>query len=156
MLKIDYTVAPDMAKFYKQVITGYREGDAGTDLMSSVETCIRWGETLTIPTGLRISIPNGYVGLVCSRSGLAKEHGISVLNSPGIIDSGYRGEVCVILHNADQRWLDITEGMRIAQLVVTPVARPVFNLCQSLNETERGENGFGSTGLLTELPSATA
>ncbi len=104
------------------------------------------GRTL-VHTGVYAAIPHNHVGLVCPRSGLALNQGLTVLNAPGIIDSNYRGELCVILHNTSERAVTITAGQRIAQLVITPVAHvKIIPESQLPENTERGENGFGSTG----------
>ncbi|MGH3105448.1 MAG: dUTP diphosphatase [Gaiellaceae bacterium] len=124
------------------------EGDAGLDLAACERVELGPGERAVIPTGLAVAIPDGYAGFVLRRSGLAANHGITVLNSPGLIDSGYRGEVRVILLNTDRREPFVVEpGMRVAQLVVQPVAavRPVE--VDDLPETERGAGGHGSSGL---------
>jgi dUTP pyrophosphatase len=99
-----------------------------------------------IKTGIALAIPEGMVGLVCPRSGLALNHGITVLNSPGVIDSDYRGELMVILMNHGSAGFNISIGDRIAQLLITPVMRAVLHDGDDLSETERGSGGFGSTG----------
>ena len=104
------------------------------------------GERALIPTGTYIALPSGYVGMVCPRSGLAIKEGITVLNAPGIIDSDYRGEISVILHNASKKAVNIKHGERIAQLVVTTVPNVMLTNVEELGETERGASGFGSTG----------
>ena len=102
-------------------------------------------ETQKCGTGIRMQIPVGYLGMVCSRSGLAKK-GVIVSNAPGIIDSGYRGEVCVLLTNTSKDESEINTGDRIAQLVVLPYPEIVFEQTQSLEDTDRGTGGFGSSG----------
>ena len=104
------------------------------------------GERKLIPTGLRIALPQGYEAQVRPRSGLALKHGVTVLNSPGTIDADYRGEVGVILINLGQDPFEIKHGDRIAQMVVAPYARVSWNPVDSLDETQRGEGGFGHTG----------
>ena len=120
------------------------EGDAGLDLAACDRVEIGPGERALVSTGLAVAIPEGFAGFVQPRSGLAAEHGITVLNTPGLIDSGYRGEVRVILHNADARTPFVVEpGMRIAQLVVVPVAEIEPVEVEELPASERGVRGFG-------------
>jgi dUTP pyrophosphatase len=122
-------------------------GDAGCDLRSSQAGVIEPGERLTVSTGVRIAIPDGFVGLVHSRSGLAAKHGIKVLNSPGTVDAGYRGEIQVTLLNTDKSSpFKIEVGDRIAQMVFQRVERARFIEVDHLPESHRGEQGFGSTG----------
>jgi len=122
-------------------------GDAGCDLRSSHAAIIEPGERLTVSTGISIAIPAGYVGLVHSRSGLAANHGVVVLNSPGTVDAGYRGEIRVTLLNTDKiKAFEVQPGDRIAQLLVQRVERAHFIEVDILPETERGQQGFGSTG----------
>ncbi len=122
------------------------EGDAGLDLAACDRVEIRPGERALVSTGLAVAIPEGFAGFVQPRSGLAAEHGITVLNTPGLIDPGYRGEVRVILHNADARTPFVVEpGMRIAQLVVVPVAEIEPVEVEELPASERGVRGFGSS-----------
>ena len=121
-------------------------GDAGLDLAACDRAEIGPGERALVSTGLAVAIPDGYAGFVQPRSGLASEHGITVLNTPGLIDSGYRGEVRVVLHNADARAPFVVEpGMRIAQLVVVPVAEIEPVEVDELPASERGVRGFGSS-----------
>lgn len=122
-------------------------GDAGADLKSSIDITIAAGKRTSIPTGVKIAIPEGYVGLVHPRSGLASKYGITVLNAPGTIDSGYRGEINVILLNTNEYEFEVKRGDRIAQLVIQAVDTAVFELVDVLDETVRGEGGLGSTGL---------
>jgi dUTP pyrophosphatase len=122
------------------------QGDAGLDLAACDRMEIRPGERALVSTGLAVAIPRGFAGFVQPRSGLAAEHGITVLNTPGLIDSGYRGEVRVILHNADARRPFVVEpGMRIAQLVVVPIAEIEPVEVEELPTSERGVRGFGSS-----------
>jgi dUTP pyrophosphatase len=121
-------------------------GDGGADLCSVEHVVIPVGERRDVGTGLSLAIPMGYAGFVQPRSGLAFKHGIMVVNSPGLVDSGYRGEVRVSLYNSGTSPFTVAVGERIAQLVVQSVEAPVFTLVQQLPETERGEGGFGSTG----------
>lgn len=122
---------------------------AGADVRArlSSEQILAPGQTLLIPTGLRFEIPEGFEIQVRPRSGLALKHGITVLNSPGTIDSDYRGELGVILINHSQHPFTITPGMRIAQIVVAPVYRAIFSTESDLSVTARGEGGFGHTGV---------
>ena len=121
-------------------------GSAGADLCSVVDAIIYPGETKLVKTGINISIPLGYAGFVCSRSGLALKQNVFVLNAPGIIDSDYTGEVGVILHNASNDRFNIKAGDRIAQLLIVKCEYFWFNEVAELQETERGDGGFGSTG----------
>lgn len=122
-------------------------GDAGADLISTEELTLTPGQTKLVKTGTLVAIPESMVGMVCSRSGLAAKNAIFVLNAPGIIDSGYRGEIGVVLHNAGEEWFAIKPGDRIAQLVFVRHVVVGFNQVESLDETERGDGGFGSTGV---------
>jgi len=122
-------------------------GDAGVDLTSNVDVVVGPGERALVPTGLAVAIPEGHAGLVLPRSGLASRHGLTLANAPGLIDSGYRGELRVLLLNADpSEGFEVAPGDRIAQLVVTPVAGTDPVEVESLDETARGLAGFGSTG----------
>jgi len=125
------------------------EHAAGADLKADLDKNIEIGpgERILIPTGLYMAIPRGYEGQVRPRSGLAIKKGLTVLNSPGTIDSDYRGEVKVILINHDSHPVTIEPGMRIAQLVIAPVAQAVFHGVQELPDSDRGGGGFGSTGI---------
>jgi dUTP pyrophosphatase len=124
------------------------EGDAGLDLSSRIDFTLEPGERATIPTGIAVAIPQGYAGFVLIRSGLAARHGISCVNSPGLIDAGYRGEVAVVMINTDKREpLQIKRGDRIAQLVIQKVEEVTLAQVDELDETARGGGGFGSTGL---------
>jgi dUTP pyrophosphatase len=121
-------------------------GDAGLDLAACGRHEVGPGERAVIPTGLAVEIPEGYGGFVLPRSGLAAKHGITLLNAPGLIDAGYRGEVRVVFHNTDAGETFVVEpGMRIAQLVVLPVPEITLLEQEELAETERGERGFGSS-----------
>jgi dUTP pyrophosphatase len=121
-------------------------GDAGLDLAACGRHEVRPGERAVIPTGLAVEIPEGYGGFVLPRSGLAARNGITLLNAPGLIDSGYRGEVQVVFHNTDRETTFVVEpGMRIAQLVLMPVAEVVLVEQEELAQSERGERGFGSS-----------
>jgi dUTP pyrophosphatase len=121
-------------------------GDGGADLFSVEEVTIPAGERRDVGTGIALAIPRGFAGFVQPRSGLAFKHGIMVVNSPGLIDSGYRGEVRVSLYNSGGHPFVIGVGERIAQLVVQRVEEPVFFAAEELPETVRGAGGFGSSG----------
>jgi len=121
-------------------------GDAGLDLAAAERVELAPGARALVGTGLAVAIPEGHAGFVQPRSGLAAEHGITIVNSPGLVDSGYRGELKVILLNTDlERSFVVEPGMRIAQLVVVPVTTPQPLEVTDLPETERGEKGFGSS-----------
>lgn len=121
---------------------------SGIDLPAAINTTIVLDplQRKLIPTGIKISLTKSSEGQIRPRSGLALKHGVSVLNAPGTIDADYRGEVKVLLINLGSEAFDITPGMRIAQLVICPTFRPDFTFVDTLDETERGEGGFGSTG----------
>jgi dUTP pyrophosphatase len=122
------------------------EGDAGLDLAACERHELGPGERAVVGTGLAVEIPAGYAGFVQPRSGLAAKHGITILNSPGLVDSGYRGEVRIILLNTDQTETFVVEpGMRIAQLVVQAVEAVELDEVGELAESERGARGFGSS-----------
>jgi dUTP pyrophosphatase len=122
-------------------------GDAGLDLAACQRVELAPGGRALVPTGLAIAIPEGYMGLVTPRSGLATKHGISIVNAPGIVDTGYRGELCVNLLNTDTREPFVVEpGMRIAQLIVSPVPEVDLLEVDELPESERAVRGFGSSG----------
>ncbi|EXJ50998.1 MAG: deoxyuridine 5'-triphosphate nucleotidohydrolase [Microbacterium sp. 69-7] len=125
-------------------------GDAGADLVSSESVRLEPGARALVGTGVRIALPDGYAAFVVPRSGLAAKHGITIVNAPGTIDAGYRGEIKVALLNTDTREAyDIAVGDRIAQLIVMPVPRVRFLPVDDLPDTARGEGGFGSTGYQT-------
>lgn len=127
--------------------TRAHEGDAGLDLYAAEAAHIGPGERWQVATGIAVEIPEGHAGLVLPRSGLARRHGISLVNAPGLIDAGYRGEVKVLLLNNDPAEIFRVEpGDRIAQLVVSPVALADPVQAEGLSESDRGEGGFGSTG----------
>jgi len=122
------------------------EGDAGLDLAACERVELGPGERAVVGTGLTLAIPDGHAGFVQPRSGLAAEHGITILNAPGLVDAGYRGELKVVLLNTDRDEPFVVEpGMRIAQLVVIPVALPEPTEVSELPDSERGEKGFGSS-----------
>lgn len=125
-----------------------KPGDAGLDLRSRVEMKLEPGMRALVPTGIAVAIPTGYVGLVHPRSGLAIKSGISMVNTPGTIDSGYRGEISVILINHDrEETFEIKRGDRIAQLVIQQVEVAELVPVKELPLSERGEGGFGSSGI---------
>lgn len=121
-------------------------GDAGLDLFAAVDVDIPAGETRLVGTGLAIELPPGTEGQIRPRSGLALRHGITVLNAPGTIDAGYRGEVGVVLINHGRQAFRVRRGMRVAQLVVTPVLEVEVVEAAALSDTARSRGGFGSTG----------
>ena len=122
-------------------------GDAGLDLYASEPARLDPGARASVGTGIAVEIPDGHAGLVLPRSGWAAKHGISLVNAPGLIDAGYRGEVRVLLLNTDPiEAFEISEGDRIAQLLVVPFSSLEPVEAESLAESERGEGGFGSTG----------
>lgn len=122
-------------------------GDSGMDLYSIEEVVIAAGATAFVHTGLKIAVPEHYEAQVRPKSGLALKHAVTVLNAPGTVDSGYRGELCVILINHGKEAFHVQKHTKIAQMVICPVIRAEITEVASLNETARGEGGFGSTGL---------
>ncbi len=123
-----------------------RQDDAGLDLRAAEATTLEPGARALVPTGLAVAIPSGYAGFVLPRSGLALRHGLTLLNAPGLIDAGYRGEIKVLMINHDRASVTITRGERIAQLVLQPVERADLIEVHELPPTDRGPGGFGSTG----------
>jgi dUTP pyrophosphatase len=121
-------------------------GDAGLDLFAADTTVLAPGERALVPCGVAVAIPEGHVGLVHPRSGLAVDHGLTLLNAPGTIDSGYRGELKVLLINHGQAPVEVRHGQRIAQLLLMPVALVDVREVDRLDSTARGTGGFGSTG----------
>ena len=122
------------------------EGDAGLDLAACEHAMLEPGDRATVATGVAVAIPPGYAGYVQPRSGLAEKHGITIVNTPGLVDSGYRGELRIILLNTDrERAFEIEPGMRIAQLVLLPVPPVELRVVDELPASERGERGFGSS-----------
>ena len=122
-------------------------GDAGADLVTTVDVTLAPGERTLVPTGIALALPDGYVGLVHPRSGLAARHGLSIVNAPGTIDAGYRGEIKVLLVNLDRSTpITLRRGDRIAQLVVQRFERAAFEEVDSLDDSVRGAGGYGSTG----------
>lgn len=124
------------------------DGAAGMDLMAAISDTLTLApsERVAVPTGLAVAIPEGYEAQVRPRSGLAFRHGLTILNAPGTIDSDYRGEIKVLLINLGADHVRIERGMRIAQMVLAPVCRASLDLVDTLDETGRGDGGFGSTG----------
>ena len=122
-------------------------GDAGLDLFSIAEQTILPGEAQLIPTGIAIALPTGTEAQIRPRSGLALKHSITVLNSPGTIDAGYRGEIGVILINHGKNPFQVLSGMKIAQMVIASVINAEIETVENLSTTSRGEGGFGSTGI---------
>ncbi|MEP6978082.1 MAG: dUTP diphosphatase [Thermoleophilia bacterium] len=121
-------------------------GDAGLDLTATERIELGPGERAVVPTGLAVAIPEGYAGFVQPRSGLASRHGITIVNTPGLVDSGYRGELMVVLLNTDRSEPFVVEaGMRIAQLVVLPIPEVELVEVEELPASERGARGFGSS-----------
>ena len=123
-------------------------GDAGADLCSSEALTLEPGERALVATGTFLALPPGYAAFVMPRSGLALKHGIGLVNSPGVIDAGYRGEIKVVLINYDRSaGFSIEPGDRIAQLVISRVAQPIFHPVEKLPQSDRSAGGFGSTGI---------
>jgi len=122
-------------------------GDAGVDLLAAASVELAPGERAVVSTGVAIALPDGYAAFVHPRSGLAARHGVTVVNAPGTVDAGYRGEIRVTLLNTDPaQAVKFQRGDRIAQLIIQPVASPVFHEVDRLPGTARGDQGFGSTG----------
>lgn len=125
-----------------------KPGDAGADLRSRIDFELEPGERALVPTGVAIALPEGYVGLVHPRSGLATKNGITIVNAPGTVDSGYRGELMVTLLNTDKtKSFHVQRGDRIAQLVIQKYEHATFTVVDELEQTERGFSGFGSSGI---------
>ncbi len=125
-----------------------KPGDAGADLRSRIDFELEPGERALVPTGVAIALPEGYVGLVHPRSGLATKNGITIVNAPGTVDSGYRGELMVTLLNTDKtKSFRVQRGDRIAQLVIQKYEHATFTVVDELEQTERGSSGFGSSGI---------
>ena len=122
-------------------------GDAGADITTRIDLELAPGERATVPTGVRVALPDGYVALVHPRSGLAARAGLTIVNAPGTVDAGYRGEIAVTLLNTDAREsVSLRRGDRIAQLVIQRVERARFVEVEALPGSHRGDGGFGSTG----------
>jgi dUTP pyrophosphatase len=120
-------------------------GDAGMDFFSNEEVALMPGERKLVSTGISMAIPNGYVGLIWDKSGLAAKNGIKTM--AGVIDAGYRGEIKILLHNLSMEEFKIEKGMKISQMLIQPVESKKLLEVEDLEETERGDGGFGSTGL---------
>lgn len=143
-MQIEYVLLHDLA----QAPSYAHSGDAGADLVCVEDVKLNPGERRLVPTGIAIALPDGFVGLVHPRSGLANKHGIGIVNTPGTIDAGYRGELKICLINLDpSEAVELPAGSRIAQLVIQEVIRANFKQVESLDETERNASGFGSTGI---------
>ena len=126
-------------------------GDAGADLVTTVDVHLEPGERVLVPTGVAIALPEGFVALVHPRSGLAARFGVSIVNAPGTVDAGYRGEIKVLLVNHDRtHTVELRRGDRVAQLVVQRFERAVFTEVEDLPESVRGAGGYGSTGVQTQ------
>ena len=126
------------------------EGSAGMDLVAAIsnDITLKSGQSIMVETGIAIALENGYEAQIRPRSGLALKNGITVLNTPGTIDSDYRGEICVILINHSKNDFTITRSMRIAQMVITKYEQAKIEVVQELDSTNRGKSGFGSTGTM--------
>jgi dUTP pyrophosphatase len=132
-------------------------GDAGADLVTTVDVTLAPGERAKVPTGVSIALPDGYVALIHPRSGLAAASGISIVNAPGTVDAGYRGEIEVLLVNLDpRRSVTLRRGDRIAQVVFQQVARARFIEVEDLPGSDRGDGGYGSTGGISVGPETAA
>jgi dUTP pyrophosphatase len=122
-------------------------GDAGVDLTSTEEYLLKSGERTLVSTGLKIALPEGYEAQIRPRSGLALKNGISIVNSPGTIDAGYRGEIGVIVINHGKDDFIIEKGMRVCQMVINKFEQAIFEEVDELDKTQRGEGGFGHSGI---------
>ncbi|MBP3036782.1 dUTP diphosphatase [Arthrobacter sp. zg-ZUI100] len=128
-------------------------GDAGADLRTRIDLVLEPGERMLVPTGVAIALPFGYAAFIHPRSGLATKHGLTVVNAPGTVDAGYRGEISVTLLNTDRSQpIRLSRGDRIAQMVIQKVETASFDVVEELSESVRGTGGFGSTGGFTALP----
>lgn len=128
-------------------------GDAGADLRTRIDLVLEPGERMLVPTGVAIALPFGYAAFIHPRSGLATKHGLTVVNAPGTVDAGYRGEISVTLLNTDRSQpIRLSRGDRIAQMVIQKVETASFDVVKELSESVRGTGGFGSTGGFTALP----
>ncbi|CAB4342534.1 unannotated protein [freshwater metagenome] len=143
-IEIEFTLLHELAQAPRYA----HPGDAGADLVCVEDVKLAPGERALVATGLAIALPDGYVGLVHPRSGLAIKQGIGIVNTPGTIDSGYRGELKICLINLDaNESVQLPAGSRIAQLVIQEVITATFTQVETLNETARSDGGFGSTGI---------
>ena len=128
-------------------------GDAGADLRTRIDVELEPGERMLVPTGVALALPFGYAAFIHPRSGLATKHGLTVVNAPGTVDAGYRGEISVTLLNTDKSQpITLSRGDRIAQMVIQRVETASFELVDELSDSVRGTGGFGSTGGFTALP----
>ncbi|WP_342025351.1 dUTP diphosphatase [Arthrobacter citreus] len=128
-------------------------GDAGADLRTRIDVELEPGERMLVPTGVALALPFGFAAFIHPRSGLATKHGLTVVNAPGTVDAGYRGEISVTLLNTDKsRPITLLRGDRIAQMVIQRVETASFELVDELSDSVRGSGGFGSTGGFTALP----
>ncbi|NMB33368.1 MAG: dUTP diphosphatase [Clostridium sp.] len=143
---MNYVLKVKLLNMDAQIPSYAHKGDAGLDLFSSIELMIPPGKSMLVSTGISIQLPKNTEAQVRPRSGLALKHQITVLNTPGTIDEGYRGEIGVILINHGEHPFKIEKGMRIAQLVVKPIIPVEVIVTEKINETERNEGGFGSSG----------
>lgn len=147
MTQSERPVLPVQRLHQDAVVPGYAHpGDAGLDLTSVEEVVLAPGARAAVPTGLAMAIPDGWVGLVHPRSGLARRHGITVANAPGTIDAGYRGEVLVLLVNLGDEEVRLAAGERVAQLLLQRIGIADVTEVTELDDTSRGSGGFGSTG----------
>lgn len=147
MAPVEHPELPVQRLHPDAVVPSYAHaGDAGLDLTSVAPVTLPPGGRAAVPTGLAMAVPDGWVGLVHPRSGLARRHGITVANAPGTIDAGYRGEVLVLLVNLGDEAVTLEVGERIAQLLLQRVGAAVVHEVASLDDTSRGAGGFGSTG----------
>lgn len=143
MIKVQITRIKENAVIPKYA----HKGDAGVDLYSCEDYSLKPGERVLVSTGIKISVPNGYEAQIRPRSGLALKHGISVCNTPGTIDSGYRGEIGVILINHGNEVFKVEKGTRVCQMIFNKVEEADFEEVKELDETKRGAGGFGHTGV---------
>ncbi len=144
MEKVDVKI---MVEEGVEIPTYAKDGDAGFDIRANEIVIIQAGHRYAVKTGIKMAIPEGYELQIRPRSGLALKQGLTVLNTPGTIDSGYRGEICIILHNTSDVYRTICKGDRIAQGVLKRAPQANFIKVNELDETDRGEGGFGSTGV---------
>jgi len=142
VIKVQITCIHDDAVIPKYA----HDNDAGVDLYSCEDATLKPGERKLIKTGIKIAVPEGYEAQVRPRSGLAIKHGLSICNTPGTVDAGYRGEICVILINHGQEKFQVEKGMRICQMIFNKVEQAEFEEVDELDQTTRGEGGFGHTG----------
>jgi dUTP pyrophosphatase len=144
MIKIKIKLLDNSLKLPKYA----HKGDAGLDLYSAIDCVLMPYERKLVPTGIKVEIPSGYAGFVQPRSGLAIKHGIALVNSPGLIDSGYRGEISIIMINLDKsNEFNIKKGDKICQLVIQRIEEAELIEIENIENSDRGEGGFGSTGL---------